>query len=576
MLQTLLSWAWIFISGYLWGIMGLRLLNGRGGKCKDVDVVLVFGLCVLTVYAQLFSLFSAVSFWAFALLGLGCIVISFLLREELGHIWRGYFRKRYIWLWLALVGILALAGAQLLTRGALQYDTYLYHAQSIRWIEEYGVAPGIGNLHNRLAYNSSFFCLQALYSFHFVSGDSMYSMNGFIAVFMLSYAVLSMKAFRKWGLFPSDFLRLGLIMYLVRENVAIASPGTDLPALTLTMYILIKWLDEWEKGEREELAYGLLCLFAVYVASIKLSGAMIVLLTVTPAVGLIRAKRWKEVGKYISAGVLIVLPWLIRNVLISGYLVYPYPELDLFHVDWKMPGYTLLFDRNEIKAWGWGLNDVYRFDTPMREWLPFWFGKLRTYEQILFGANVALFPLTLIWSMAKGIKSGDWHHLQIAGVIVGCNAMWLLGSPSMRYGGVFLLLLPLYTLGLCARKCKAKKLSIYAMRCAVGIFIGYGAYAWAKYGMQEDLWKSHQRAYTKYAVYDCESWQLEDGTTIYVPTSGDQAGYYDFPSTPYIQRLALIESRGSSLKDGFRMKEEYRDAFVTTYGEVMSENMFAK
>ena len=58
--------------------------------------------------------------------------------------------------------------------------------------------------------------------------------------------------------------------------------------------------------------------------------------------------------------------------------------------------------------------------------------------------------------------------------------------------------------------------------------------------------------------------------------SGDQAGYYDFPSTPYEDRLGLIELRGDSLEDGFRMRKEYRNGFVSTYGRVETENMFAE
>ena len=61
---------------------------------------------------------------------------------------------------------------------------------------------------------------------------------------------------------------------------------------------------------------------------------------------------------------------------------------------------------------------------------------------------------------------------------------------------------------------------------------------------------------------------------IYYPVSGDQMGYYNFPSTPYVARLQLIELRGTELSDGFRMKDAYRDALVTTYGQVQEKNIF--
>ena len=170
MLQTLMSWAWIFVSVYLVGFAVLSLLNGQRQK-NDIDVILAFGLCALTVYAQVFSLFSGVSLGASAVLASGCMIIAIVFRRELCRVWRGYLRERRALLTMGLAAVLLSAAALVLTRGPMHYDTDLYHAQSIRWIEECGVAPGIGNLHNRLAYNSSFFCLQALYSFGFLERD---------------------------------------------------------------------------------------------------------------------------------------------------------------------------------------------------------------------------------------------------------------------------------------------------------------------------------------------------------------------------------------------------------------------
>lgn len=65
------------------------------------------------------------------------------------------------------------------------YDTALYHAQAIHLIEEYGCTKGLGNLHNRFAYNSSFLCLQALYSWASIVGQSLHGMNAYIAVILV-------------------------------------------------------------------------------------------------------------------------------------------------------------------------------------------------------------------------------------------------------------------------------------------------------------------------------------------------------------------------------------------------------
>ena len=52
----------------------------------------------------------------------------------------------------------------------------------------------------------------------------------------------------------------------------------------------------------------------------------------------------------------------------------------------------------------------------------------------------------------------------------------------------------------------------------------------------------------------CEQveWQ---GIEFYIPESGDQTSYFDFPAVPRLN-LDEIELRGSNLKDGFRLKQE--------------------
>ena len=69
----------------------------------------------------------------------------------------------------------------------------------------------------------------------------------------------------------------------------------------------------------------------------KLSAGMLVILALYPAVCLIRSKEWKKIGIYLLCGCVVLAPWLVRNVLISGWLIYPFAAIDLFSVDWKIP-----------------------------------------------------------------------------------------------------------------------------------------------------------------------------------------------------------------------------------------------
>ena len=526
----------------------------------------------MTVYAEFFSLFYKVGVVASVVLFVINLVIFLLLKKEITTFVMKCLLASKILYKIAILMLCTGVILMISSTAVHHYDTYLYHAQSIRWIEEYGIVPGMGNLHNRLAYNSAIFPLQALFSLEFLLGRSLHSINGFIVVLMLGYALCTMKSFREKRVFASDFLRLLLIVFLLNEQNCgtISSPGSDILALGLVAYIMTKWTSYWEDGERDDAPYVMLSLLGVYAVSVKLSAAMIVLLALMPAVSLIRNKKWRQITVYISLGMIIIVPFLIRNIIISGYLVYPYPELDLFNVDWKMPEYTLLFDRNEIKAWGWGLNDVSRFDAPLKEWFPVWIGSMGNLMQKMFYLNMMLLLPSVIYGIYRGIMKKEWNSLLMIITMISCFALWFIGSPLPRYGSVFLMLLPIFILGkLMQHLMRDKKAGmwfcgIYVVCILICMEIPIN------YLSKNNI---HKFKSPDYHQIEANVRMLGD-VVIYTPVNGDQMGYYKFPSTPYGRRLDLIELREDNLREGFRMKEEYKDAYVTTYGQVDEESLF--
>ena len=117
----------------------------------------------------------------------------------------------------------------------------------------------------------------------------------------------------------------------MQKSYDLASSGTDIEAMLLILYILTKWAGFWEEGEKDGALYGFLCVFSVYAVTVKLSAASTVLLALYPLYLFIKEKNGKAVTAHVAAGVFVLAPWLIRNVIISGYVVYPY-ALSLIHI----------------------------------------------------------------------------------------------------------------------------------------------------------------------------------------------------------------------------------------------------
>lgn len=108
------------------------------------------------------------------------------------------------------------------------------------------------------------------------------------------------------------------------------SPASDYFAMLVLFWVIMTWVELWEQerdcpiGEKQTVPYALLSLYLVYAATVKLSTAVILLLVLYPAVLLLRQKKWLQIAGYIALGLLIAFPYLARNVLISGWLFYPF------------------------------------------------------------------------------------------------------------------------------------------------------------------------------------------------------------------------------------------------------------
>ncbi len=574
MLVNLFCWFYITVSAFLFGIAGMKVLKKVNGySCFEADTILVFGVCLLTVFAQSFSLFYKVGAAANAVLVLLDIGFFYIFRKDIFAVIKIWKENKTALKYIVLViGVLTIIFLKYASKPVVVYDTYLYHAQAVRWIEEYGIVPGLGNLHNRLAYNSSLLPLQALFSLKFMwGGRSLHSINGFIGLLLISYAVCSLKVLRTHKFHGSDFFRIILIFYIVSQNDVISSLNTDFFALAMVLYLLIKWMTLTEEKETPVEAYVCLCLLCIFSVSLKLSAAMIMLLVLSALVKLIRKRQWKELGIYAVLGILVILPFLIRNVIISGYLIYPYPELDIFSFNWKMPEYTLFYDRNEVKSWAMGVRDGNRYRVPFTEWFPVWIEDLSRFQKL----EVYIFPLSVLFAVGiavwKTIKYKMADYFCIVVTITAIVLFWFWGAPAIRFGGVFLLLLPCFVIGNAAEylnsRIQTDSASLIIMLICIMYYINPVIVELTEGEFENKVWEKD------YEKVECREVYLA-GEAFYLPAEGDLTGYWSFPAAPYEDQMTLIELRGERLKDGFKMKEDYKNAFVTNSGSIKETNIF--
>lgn len=554
---VILSWIVIFFLAFSFGNAFIEFAAPGAYKGTfKLDIYVVCGLMILNVFAQVYSLFAGVGKDAFLIVAFIAIVWCVWKHKQLTRLVLHGFHSIKWWKLCVCIIVILIVGLWTLVSPTF-VDTYLYHAQAIRWIEEYGVVPGLGNLHNRFAYNSAFMPLQALLNFSWVYEPSMHSLNGFLCAFFVVYSIVTNKFFLLDKGRVSDLLKLVIPLYVYLSRRTVSSPCSDILAMLLVVYIYIKWFECIENDETDIQGLGVICLIAVWAISVKLSAAVIIILAIYPAIVLIREKRWNTIIIDLVSGVIILLPWLIRNVIISGYLIYPYPVIDLFNVDWKMPEALVDYDRKEIIVWGREVKDVSRYDDSIGQWSGTWYSSQMTRNKLLILVGllaVVILTLFIVISiiskmrgreLLNGVFMKPQELLVVISVVISL-VFWIFSAPLLRYGMVYLLIptaLAVHILREYIREDRFNKIAI-----TIGAIIGCCFF----------LYKDENFRLIEPQGY----WEVDNiqkdwyGFEIYVhrDTAEDEllTNYADFPGIHKERVLEEIEPRGNTLKDGFR------------------------
>lgn len=553
MVSVFLSFFYIGITVFLMGFAAcLGIKKYFKYEISELSSVLYAGLGVATVYAGFYSLFAGVGLGANIGMLLFCAVTVVAGRKEL-LLYVRKLKPQITVRKMLFLCILLLVFSYGTSRGYLHFDSGLYHAQAIRWIEEYGVVPGLANLHCRLAYNSSAFVLTALYSMSFLLGQSLHTVAGFMAMVLAAKAFTVVGFFKRKKVGVSDFVKVAILFYLSMIYTEMMSPASDYFAMLFLFYIILKWVELEEKKELEITPYGMLCVLLAVTVTIKLSAAIVLLLVIKPAVYLLREKRYGQIAGYIMLGLVAVAPYLLRNIILSGWLVYPFPAIDLFSFDWKIPKGEAQYDAEEIKVYAKGMTDVLLKNTPMKVWLPDWFRELKGLEKIWVLGSLGSVLAGGIFAVCQVVrkKKEDYGFLFLEMVLIAGYLFWQLGTPLVRYGYIYILAFPFFTVGLYFVWLFEKKKKSY-------LLFGLGLLVFFVYkgkNLVMDIgYYSEKECYVWQQDYETgayESYKI-GGIEFFVPLESGQIGYEKFPSSPTLRED--VELRGDRLKQGFRRK----------------------
>ncbi len=359
---------------------------------------------------------------------------------------------------------------------------------------------------------------------------------------------------------PADFARLAAIYYICNIYDEMSSPASDYFTMLFFLYAVIKVLDG-VGGKKDADFYAFPALIAFCDITVKFSSAPFSLIVLIPLVMLIRKKKWNRILYYAVCVLVIVLPFFIRNYIISGWLLYPSTFPDIFNPDWKIPEMYLTPDSAYIIAFGRGYSNMGAADLPFSEWFPHWYGGLeKIWKLMLFatGSGILVWFLNFYEGMIKKrYKDSDFIILNFTVfTAVVSFFFWLFSSPLIRYGQGYILLLPCITFGtsFCSllRTLNGNLPGRFLQKAymlAVIVFIVYKGVMIAGYMVDVKGFPYYiqPQDYGEYETYEVQLGNF----TAYAPLEGDRTGYYKFPSVP--QDTGLPEMYDpNDLSQGFR------------------------
>jgi len=440
--------------------------------------------------------------------------------------------------------------------GARYGDTGAYYVPTVKWLREYALVPGLGNLHPHLAFNQSYFGYVAALEVGPFVGRSFSIANG-----LLILAVLMQAAVAAWRLVGGrgraravDLFFLLMLPGLLplALSIFVTSPAPDVATFALGAVAtaeLVALATSEPARSGQHLRQLALLVLAGLTSKLTFAGLGAGLLLVAVALWLRRARPspatvgW-ELGVVSLLAILAMGTWMARSIVMTGSPLFPSMAIAL-PFDWRV--------RYDIETWfrtavyAGGPSIVYRD--------PRWF--LAQLVRLGWGAPVVLGPIV---AGAVGVAIGGARRLGRAFAPARDSALPLaivlpplaslvfsaVNNPVPRYAGAtFWLFAACAILFAIGDVVLSARLPVRAVATAVCLTIA----AFAARTEIDPLWLPltdfEQNQQVRF-----EARRLETGLTLYVPVGVEACWNAPLPCTPF-PNPALRLRRDGDLASGF-------------------------
>jgi len=558
-LEVFLTWAVIALALIGIGSIVLTLFSKDYSLINNFWIGLAISVAVLEIWNLVLPITASVTIFLFGAGLLGLALNRSALRNTLRSTWQS---SR----WLLLLGIAFALLLALRSCGPCEYyDTGLYGAPAIRWIQTYPAVPGLANLHGRFGLNSSsFLCIAALgqgpwkdLGFHLFTG---FLLAALWATLLPSCA----RCVRGIAASPVDWFHsiLAVPAFFWTTRSRIVGTQTDEPAAIVALIAAgILFADlcqndgEDHSNSRPPRLVLAATLFSLAVA-FKLSAVVFAMLgwclvfrRIWQTSTLPHKRRSHLVAAVLFSTVLL-LPWVARSIILSGYPFFPSAILGV-PVDWKLPLSVAKFYSIDVQSWGRN-PDAPIGETRGLHWLGDWLNHTlpnRSAFQVPLAISLAGLAIAFrLRFRGKPRPACPWLSLLIpslAGIL-----FWFAASPDLRFAqfAFWTTAATLGTWGIVSLDLQRGRSHTRLVLAALFLSLTWSliSFGWkepiqALRGVQQPPPLPKADLVVRHTL---------SGLDVYVPAKGNQCWDAPLPCTPYFDESLRLRN-ASSLRWGF-------------------------
>lgn len=454
MLLTLLCWVYITAICQIWGNIILSPFKKLIATFDepDLSIICFTGLAGIGLLSLAASVIMPLSLTAHLLIL--TFAIAYILipnnRKQIVHqltlVARSIKRLPSLLLFTACVLLILVMG----TYEIIHPDTLEYHAQAIRLMEQYKAVPGLVHLRYETAMTSMWFAVQAIFRFNFIHPNNYLFVNGCVLCWFCLFVCLKITpventqpdAKGKPNYQFTAWLLLLIYTTLSWTQIRLTAVSAS-PDFITTLYIWAAFYSFSQTGSDNNRVYTYLTvLFCCAALSIKLSAIAIALLPLLIVCKLFTQKKTKTAWLIMGGSVLTMLPYLIRNIITTGYPLFPSTAFNLFNSDWKLNEGQVYRFQHYIKAYARfpvaGYDEAEKaLQLPISKWFPLWWNELALPDQVLLCIILALSLYYLI-TLKTNIRQQGYTGAVTLFVALTGSVLWMTIAPAARFGTGFL------------------------------------------------------------------------------------------------------------------------------------------